>query len=335
MINKYSTQDVRERAVQALLEGHAATDVADLYRVHRSTVHRWMARYEEGGSLEALARKEGSGKKPLLDDDAMDEVCEMALQPASEYGYETDFWTCRRLIQVVEKELGIHASQPTMWRMLRASGLTWQKPERRYKEASAAERRAWIRNEIPKILETVRKHKAILYFEDEANVSLTASLGKTWAPAGQTPTQSVTGARGGVSAMSAISRRGDLVFTLHEKRIASGEVVHFLDQMLKHHPRRHVVVVMDQARPHTSKATRSFIESQRRLHVFYLPPYSPDFNPDEKVWNHLKHFELKSHQAKTKKELKALTKRKLKNMSKQPRLMRGIFFRCEVANLLN
>ena len=70
--------------------------------------------------------------------------------------------------------------------------------------------------------------------------------------------------------------------------------------MLKHHPRRHLVVVMDQAPPHTSKKTRAFIDSQRRLHVFYLPKYSPDWNPDEKVWNHLKHHELKGHQAKTK-----------------------------------
>ncbi|MBE7445670.1 MAG: transposase [Planctomycetia bacterium] len=38
-------------------------------------------------------------------------------------------------------------------------------------------------------------------------------------------------------------------------------------------------------------------------HVFYLPPYSPDFNPDEQVWNYLKHEELKSHQARTKDQL--------------------------------
>ena len=76
----------------------------------------------------------------------------------------------------------------------------------------------------------------------------------------------------------------------------------FLHQMLLHHPRRHLIVVMDQASPHISKITRKYIESQKRLHVFYLPPYSPDWNPDEKVWNHLKCQELKSHQAKTNEE---------------------------------
>jgi len=101
--------------------------------------------------------------------------------------------------------------------------------------------------------------------------------------------------------------------------------------MLQHHKRRHLVVVMDQAPPHTSKKTTGYIESQRRLHVFHLPKYSPDWNPDEKVWNHLKHYELKSHQAKTKDELRDLTHRKLRHMSQNPALVRGLFFRCCVS----
>ena len=43
-------------------------------------------------------------------------------------------------------------------------------------------RKEWMRSAAPKIRRTVRKHNALLYFQDEANVSLTAFLGKTWAP---------------------------------------------------------------------------------------------------------------------------------------------------------
>jgi len=134
--------------------------------------------------------------------------------------------------------------------------------------------------------------------------------------------------------MSALSNRGSLVFRLYEKRIASIEVIEFLQQMLLHHTRRHLVVVRDQATPHVSQKTRTFIDSQSRLHVFYLPPYSPDWNPDEKVWNHVKTQELKSHQAKTKEELQKLTLAKLNNMSKNAKLLRGIYFRCCVTDFL-
>jgi transposase len=80
------------------------------------------------------------------------------------------------------------------------------------------------------------------------------------------------------------------------------------------------------------RQTKAYIESQARLHVFYLPSYSPDWNPDEKVWNHLKHHELKSHQAKTKDELKHLTRRKLQSMAKRPELLQGLYFRCCVSD---
>ena len=124
------------------------------------------------------------------------------------------------------------------------------------------------------------------------------------------------------------------MFRFYDRRITSAEVIEFLGQLLREHPRRHVVVVMDQAPPHTSKATLAFIAGQARLHVFHLPAYSPDWNPDEKVWNHLKHQELKGHQATTKEEMRDLAEQKLTTMAQNPELLRGIFFRCCIADLL-
>jgi transposase len=330
----YSTFDVRFRAVQAVrVERLPVAVVARAYGTNRATIHRWLSRYDLEGDA-GLTRRPASGrprKLATLDQLALRRV---VLAPASTYGYDTDFWTTRRLIQVIDRKFQVRLSKQTVMRRLHEAGLTYQKPEREYFELSEEERQEWVRKEVPKILAAVQKHHALLYFQDEANVSLTALLAKTWAPCGKTPKQPVTGKRAGVAAMSAITSHGKLIFRLHEKRIASPEVIDFLRQMLRHHPRRHLVVVMDNAPPHTSRATTTFIEEQPRLHVFYLPKYSPDWNPDEKVWNHLKHQELKGHQARTKAELVQLTQSKLTSMSHSPELLRGIFFRCCVADIL-
>jgi transposase len=268
----------------------------------------------------------------LLDDLNEKDLRWIVMRPASDFGYETDLWTVGRFQQIIEEILEVKVSKDTVWRRLRDAGLTYQKPERQYFQVDEKARQKWLRTEVPQIRMAVREFRAILYFQDESNVSLTAFLGKTWALRGQTPRVPVTGKRGGVSAMSALSGHGRLLFRLFDKRICSGEVIDFLDQMLRFHKGRHLVVVMDQAPPHTSQMTTAYIEGQRRLHVFYLPKYSPDWNPDEKIWNHLKHHELKAHKAKTKEELKALTKTKLKGMSRNPSLLRGLFFRCCVAD---
>jgi transposase len=324
--------EMRHRAINALQDGMPMGQVAVAYGVNRTTVFRWLRRVESEGK-QGLHRKPGSGCPRKLQELTEDELYALVIQPASHFGYETDLWTVARMRRVIHEQFCIRLSKSSVWRRLRQAGLTYQKPEREYYEIDEQTRKKWLRYEVPKIRRAITKYKAILYFQDESNISLTAFLGKTWAPSGKTPKARVTGKRGGVAAMSAISRRGQLLFRLHEKRIASAEVIAFLGQMLKHHPRRHLIVVMDRAPPHTSKKTQGFIDSQPRLHVFHLPKYSPDWNPDEKVWNHLKHQELESHQAKTKVELTQLARRKLQSMARRPQLMRGIFFRCCVANL--
>lgn len=329
----YSTLDVRVRAVKAVQGGMAVGQAARAHGVDRTTLHRWLRRYDEEGDA-GLQRRPVSGRPRKLQSINNYNLKRLVMAPASRYGFETDLWTVGRVHAVLAHRFNDDVSEDTVWRRLREIGLTWQTPERQYFEADPEIRRRWQEETIPKIRETLRKTGGILYCEDEASVCLTPLLGKTWAERGKPRKVPVTGGRASIAAMSAISPKGRLVFQLHQKRITSAEVIEFLRQLLRHHPSRHVVVVMDQAKPHTSHKTKAFIESRERLHVFYLPPYSPDWNPDEKVWNHLKNHELKAHRARNKQELYDLTEAKLENMSDDRDLLQGLYFRCYVAELL-
>lgn len=330
---KYSTLDVRIRAVRAVRDGMAVSHVANAFGVDRTTLHRWLQR-EDADGVVGLQRRPVCGRPRKLQSLRDYNLKRIVLAPASRFGFETDLWTVARVQAVLVERTNEDVSEDTVWRRLRDIGLTWQTPEREYFQMDERERHRWQQETIPKIRETLQKTGGILYCQDEASVCLTPLLGKTWAERGRPRKVRVTGSRASIAAMSAISPRGRLVFQLHQKRIASPEVIAFLQQLLRHHPRRHVVVVMDQARPHTSHLTTAYIERQPRLHVFHLPAYSPDWNPDEKVWNHLKNHELKAHRAKTKQELYDLTAEKLDQMSNNPDLLQGLYFRCCVAELL-
>jgi transposase len=330
----YSTFEVRVLAVQAVMNGMPTAQVARAYGVDRTTIHRWLRRHQESEGDSGLRRRPVTGRPRKLQRLSAYNLKRMVLAPATRFGFETDLWTVGRVHAVLRDRFDEDVSEDTVWRRLRDAGLTWQTPEREYFQADAEERQRWQRETIPEIRRTLEKTKGILYCQDEASICLAPILGKTWAKRGRPRKVKVTGNRASVSAMSALSPRGRLVFRLHEKRIASGEVIDFLGQLLRHHPRRHLVVVMDQAPPHTSKLTMTYIESQPRLHVFYLPAYSPDWNPDEKVWNHLKNHELKAHRAQTKQELYDLAEEKLEEMSQDSDLLQGLYFRCCVAELL-
>ena len=153
----YSTYDIRVRAVHAVVDERLpVTVVARAYGTHRSTVHRWLSRYHGGGDSR-LQRRPLSGRPRKLQRVDQDTLKRLVSAPASNYGFETDFWTTRRLIQAFQSELKVLVSKQTVMRRLHEAGLTYQKPEREYFELTAEERQEWVRTEVPKIRAAVRK----------------------------------------------------------------------------------------------------------------------------------------------------------------------------------
>jgi transposase len=97
---KYSTYEVRVRAVQAVHDGMTVTQVARAYDVDRTTLQRWLARYRQEGGDEGLQRQPGSGRPRKLGEITREQWRALILKPASKFGFETDFWTAKRLHHV-------------------------------------------------------------------------------------------------------------------------------------------------------------------------------------------------------------------------------------------
>ena len=107
--------------------------------------------------------------------------------------------------------------------------------QKTYKEADENKQSDWMKKTVVDIKKTVKKHNAILYFEDESNVSLSPVMGTSWSPKREKISLKVTGKRGSVAAVSAISNDGRLLFSLHDsgKRFNSDDITDFLDMRLK------------------------------------------------------------------------------------------------------
>ncbi len=137
-------------------------------------------------------------------------------------------------------------------------------------------------------------------------------------PGGKTPIVRVSGARGGVLAMSAISPAGSIRFRLEDRKINAAVMIEFLKQIGQTHSNRKVAVVMDRTPSHTAKKVGDFISNQDQLKLFYIPPYSPELNPDEKVWRHLKSVSLKNRFVQNKSNLSRMVIGALRQMQKSP-----------------
>ena len=62
----------------------------------------------------------------------------------------------------------------------------------------------------------------------------------------------------------------------------------FLKRLI-HNAAGNIFLILDGHPVHRSSLVREFVETTKgKLHLFSLPPYSPEVNPDELVWNNVK-----------------------------------------------
>src|SRR5450631_2367831 len=134
-----------------------------------------------------------------------------------------------------------------------------------------------------------RTQGADIYFGDAAHIRSDHHAGRTWAKKGETPIVLATGSRHGMSLISAITSKGHMRFMIKESGGVNADVfIEFLKRLL-FGAKRPIFLIVDRGSAHLAKKTKAFVESLGgRLKLFYLPPYSPDCNPDELVWKHLK-----------------------------------------------
>ena len=144
-------------------------------------------------------------------------------------------------------------------------------------------------------------------FLDEVGFSLKGTVKHTWALRGQTPVVFSKASWDKVSTIGAVTSVGQFLQHTQHGAFKSPDVIRFLQHVLTHVPGE-VVVVLDNAGIHKSKAVTAFVAGEARLSLQYLPPYAPELNPIELVWAYVKRNVLGNFCARTLKELKARLK---------------------------
>lgn len=137
-------------------------------------------------------------------------------------------------------------------------------------------------------------------FIDESGYSLIPFVTRTWAPTGIIPVVIHSfRTRRKLSAISGIAVRyrqdaleTNLFFRLYpDKTIKGKEVVGFLWQ-LSQQIKGDIILVWDNLKAHRSRKVKKFLGKHSRFQAVPLPPYCPELNPDEGVWNWTKTKDL-------------------------------------------
>ena len=280
--------ELRKRGVVSVQEGQSPEIVAKALGINRVTIYGWLSRYRHGG-WDALDAKKRGGRPPKLDGRALRWVYQTVTNKNPlQLKFTFALWTAKMVGQVIYQRFGIKLSKASVCRLLTQLGLTPQRPVWRAYQQKPEEVQRWLQEEYPRIQRLARQNKALIFFGDEAGVRSDHHAGTTWAAKGKTPVVSSTGARFGLNLISAVSAQGEFRFMTLRGRVGAAQFIEFIKRLL-HGVQRMVFLIVDGHPAHKAKMVTRFIETVKdHFRLFFLPPYSPELNPDERVWNDLK-----------------------------------------------
>lgn len=279
---------IRIRAVEQVQSGESPETVIKALGFSRACIYNWLASYRAGG-WHALRARPLKGRPKKISGRQMKWIYDtVTLKNPMQYKFEFALWTRGMIRTLINERFGIKLSLPSVGRLLAQLGLTCQKPLMRAFQQNPALVEKWLREEYPQIRSRAKRLGAEIYFGDEAGVRSDFHSGKTWAPKGKTPIIRTTGARFGFNMISAVSPKGQMRFMVVEGRVAAPQFCEFLRRLV-FKTEKPIFLILDGHPVHRSARVKNLVESIKdKLQLFFLPPYSPELNPDEHVWNDLK-----------------------------------------------
>jgi len=318
-------EEIRIRAVQRVEAGESPEGVIRTLGFGRTVIYNWLAKYREGG-VDALRAKPISGRPSKMTGRQLKWVYKtVTSKNPLQLRFEFALWTRSMIREVIREKFGVRLSEVSVGRMLRKLGLSPQKPLRRAYERDPELVESWRKKEFPEIHRLAKKERATVYFSDEAGVRSDFHAGTTWALKGETPVVPATGQRFGMNLISAISPRGDFRFMTVEGRMNAEKFIEFLKRLI-HNASRPVFLIVDRHPSHRAKKVLAFVRStEGRLRLFFLPPYAPDLNPDEHVWNHLKNHGVGKQAIRSRDQFRKVVLGHMRSLQRLPDLIRSFF----------
>lgn len=279
---------LRIRAVRRIEQGESPEMVIKVLGMNRRTIYKWIAKYREGG-IEALKATPLSGRPLKLSGAKLQWIFRTVVtKNPLQLRFPFALWTREMVKELIERKYGIKLSAVSVGRLFKKLGLSCQKPLMRAFQQDPVIVKQWIEEEYPKIKQLARQQKADIYFEDEAGIRSDHHVGTTWGMKGTTPVVKTTGARFSVNMISAITSKGKMRFMTFAGKMKASVFCQFLKRLI-HNASTKIFLILDGHPVHRSSQVRKFVQATKgKLRLFYLPPYSPELNPDELVWNNVK-----------------------------------------------
>lgn len=251
-------------------EGQSIDELAFLTRLSKWTVEEYLKDYSSQNKTKNDPRGGSSSK---LDESETSKL--------EQHLSKTTYLKVKNIVAYVKRTFGKQYSRTGMTTWLKDHGFTFKKPEKIPGKLDPA-RQAQFIEEYHRLKGSLGFCDE-LYFLDAIHPEYQSQAVSGWIKKGECKTLQTTGKQKRLHFVGALALDKMEVMVREYETIDADSMIHFFKDLEQKKLDGQIHVVLDNAAAHRSHKVIEFLRTSR-IHLHYLPPYSPNLNPIERLW---------------------------------------------------
>jgi transposase len=281
---------IRYYALHTLSEGKTITEVAGIFLVERQAIYDWMEKWKTEKNLSDKPRSGRPADLTEEDDKELERL--LKEKDPGKYGLNSATYTTKELKEYFLKYRNKVVDEETLRKHLHKIGAKYVKGQIVYKEADLNAQIEWAKSFY--YLATDYGFTKI-FFMDEMAVWKSAHNGYGWTLDQRLIVEAPQRKNEKANYFGAVDVMDGEVTEIISKSAKKATMMKFLEKIESEYPNDKILICMDNGRVHVSKVVRKFFEERDNVKLLFLPPYSPQMNPEEYFHNFVRCKQLNNN----------------------------------------
>ena len=328
---------IKKQVVRLKQLGKSGAEITKLTGVNKDAVSRIWTAFNKGGLAAIKPKKSGrkKGVNLLLTPQQEREIRQAIIDKApDQLKLAGSLWTRQKISDYIKRVYSVTLSLQCVSNYLNRWGLTCQRPTKRAYAQDDVRVKTFMEKEYPAIASRAKAENAEIYWGDETGVCNTENFERGYALKGHPPVLKVETKRERVNMISAITNKGSVRFMVYDDTMTQQKLIDFMRRLIADAERK-VFFILDNLRVHHGKMVAAWLAQHKdKIEVFFLPPYSPEINPDEYL-NHALKLDIHSGEhPRTKKDLRHKIHSYMRHLQHAKPCVRAFFCHKKLAYLI-
>lgn len=281
---------VRERAHCVLLamQGYKVPAIAAILLRQEYTIRDWLKAYAINRLASLFPGYSGNTNAGKLTTEQLEQItATLRVAPDSADGLPSSFWSVKKLKSYLSAEYGvIYESDRSYHHIFTVSNFSFKLPEgfdQRRDDKLVLHRMKQVISEIRQCQDSGYQ----VFTADECSLAWETEYRRVWLPKGQKTILRVNRKKTRqhyFGALNLVTKREELINLNWQN---TDNIIEALRELTRRYPNQKLALVWDNARWHRSKQLRELLGQGKEfthLYLIWMPPYAPDYNPQEHVW---------------------------------------------------